>query len=218
MIKLYGFPVSNYFNMVKLALLEKRIEFEVITTTPSQDAAYKSKSPMGKVPCIETPRGFLSETAAILDYLEEMNPNPPLLPADAYARAKVRELMHGLELYVELPARRHYGHVFFGGPRSQAAVDEVRPVVENALAALRQLSGGQYLAGDQFTLADIVAYYSFGYAQMALKTVYDWDIVVAVPGLAEKLARIAARPMTAKVDADQQAAMAALTAQKKAGG
>lgn len=218
MIKLYGNAVSNYYNMVKLALIEKNIPFEEVAAGPSQEAGYKSKSPMGKVPCIETPRGFLSETAAILDYLEEMHPNPPLLPADAFARAKTRELMHGIELYIELQARRHFGHVFFGGPKSEAAVEEVRPIVENGLNALRLLSSGQFIAGDQFTLADVVAYYSFGYAQMALKAIYGWDIVAAVPGLADKLARIGARASTKKVDADQQAAMAAFMAQKQAGG
>ena len=54
MLKLYGFPVSNYFNMVKIALLEKQIEFEEVLVYPNQEHDYLSKSPMGKVPCIET--------------------------------------------------------------------------------------------------------------------------------------------------------------------
>ncbi|MGE3772283.1 MAG: glutathione S-transferase family protein [Gammaproteobacteria bacterium] len=218
MIKLHGFAVSNYYNMVKLALLEKQVPFEEVNATPSQEAAYKSKSPMGKIPCLETPQGFLSETSVILEYLEETHPTPALLPTDAYARAKARELARGIELYIELQARRHYGHVFFGGPKSQAAIEEVRPVVENGLTALRQLAHGQFLCGDRLTLADVVAYYTFPYAQMALKAVYGWDIVAGVPGLAERLARIGARATTQKVDADQKAAMAAFMAQKQAGG
>ncbi len=218
MIKLHGFAVSNYYNMVKLALLEKELAFEEVNAMPSQEAEYKAKSPMGKIPCLETAHGFLSETAVILDYLEDAHPTPALLPADAFARAKVRELAHDIELYIELPARRHYGHVFFGGPKSQAAIDEVRPVVENGLKALRQLSSGQFLCGDRLTLADLVAYYTFPYAGMALKSIYGWDIVAEVPGLGEKLARVGARATTKKVDADQQAAMAAFTAQKQAGG
>lgn len=218
MIKLHGFAVSNYYNMVKLALLEKQVPFEEVNATPSQEAAYKSKSPMGKIPCLETPQGFLSETSVILEYLEETHPTPALLPTDAYARAKARELARGIELYIELQARRHYGHVFFGGPKSQAAIEEVRPVVENGLTALRQLAHGQFLCGDRPTLADVVAYYTFPYAQMALKAVYGWDIVAGVPGLAERLARIGARATTQKVDADQKAAMAAFMAQKQAGG
>lgn len=218
MLKLHGFAVSNYYNMVKHALLEKQIPFEEVNAMPSQEDSYKAKSPMGKVPCLETPQGFLSETAAILEYLEEAHPNPPLLPADVYARAKVRELAHGIELYIELQARRHYGHVFFGGPKSQAAVDEVRPVVENGLKALRQLAHGEFLCGDRLTQADIVAYHTFPYAQMTLKAIYGWDLIADVAGLAERLARVGTRASTQKVDADQKAAMAAFMAQKQAGG
>ena len=218
MIKLYGFAVSNYYNMVKFALLEKGIAFEEVTATPSQEAAYTARSPMGKVPCIETSQGCLSETAAILEFLEDSHPEPRLLPTDAFERAKVRELMHGVELYIELQARRHFRHVFFGEARSQTAVDEVRPVVENGLRALRQLMGkGPWICGGQFTLADIFAYHTFGYAAMAMNAIYGWDIVAEVPGLKEILARIGERPAAKRVDADQQAALQAFMAQKAAG-
>src|SRR5262245_2654867 len=114
MIKLYGFALSNYFSMVKAVLLEKGIEFELVETRTSQESDYLAKSPMGKVPCIETEHGFLSETQVILEYLEELKPEPALLPRDPFQRAKVRELARGLELYIELPARTCYGPVFFG--------------------------------------------------------------------------------------------------------
>jgi len=79
---------------------------------PSQDAAYLAKSPMGKVPCLVTERGPITETHAILDYLEDLQPEPPLLPSDPFERAKVRELVQALELYVELVARKGIGSIF----------------------------------------------------------------------------------------------------------
>ena len=91
-LKLYGAPLSNYFNMVKTALLEKGVAFEEVMTAPSQEPDYLSKSPMGKIPTLETDEGYVSETLAILGYLEEVFPQPALLPTDAFARAKVREL------------------------------------------------------------------------------------------------------------------------------
>ena len=48
MLKLGGFAVSNYYNKVKVALLEKGIPFEEVFCTTSQDEAYLQRSPMGK--------------------------------------------------------------------------------------------------------------------------------------------------------------------------
>jgi glutathione S-transferase len=214
MIKLYGFAVSNYYNMVKFALLEKSIAFEEVSAMPSQEADYRSKSPMGKVPCIETGQGFLSETAAILDYLDAIAPNPPLLPKDPYAAAKVREIAHGLELYIELQSRRHYAEIFFGEPRNAAAVTEARPIIEKGLGALKQLGKFKpYLAGE-FSYADIVAAHTFIYAAPVCQAVYNWDIVAEVPGLKAAIDATNARPAGAKVMADQQAALQAFMASK----
>ena len=71
MLKLYGFPVSNYTNMVHLALLEKGVAFDYVMTIPEQSPDFLAKSPRGKVPVLETPQGFVNETSVILEYLEE---------------------------------------------------------------------------------------------------------------------------------------------------
>ncbi len=216
MIKLYGFAVSNYYNMVKLTLEEKGIAYQEVSAMPSQENDYKAKSPMGKVPCIETEQGFLSETAAILDYLEELKPTPRMYPADSFARAKVREMMRITELYIELAARRHFQHIFFGGPRNEVAFEEVKPVIQNGVSALSQLvSAKPYLCGTEMTYADVVAYHTFQYANMVTTKIYDWDIIAAVPGMKDALAAVAARPTSKKVDGDQQAALAAFMAQSK---
>src|SRR5690606_10371868 len=125
MLKLYGFPVSNYYNVVKAALLEKGMAFEEVQTQASGAPEYLAISPMGKVPCLETPQGAFSESQVMLDYLEEAQPEPRLYPADAFARAKVRELLRVLELYLELPARRLYPEAFFGGSVSEQTKAEV---------------------------------------------------------------------------------------------
>ncbi len=93
MLKLHGSSISNYTNMVKQCLIEKGIEFEQIDDRPSQEDDFLAISPMGKIPCLETPDGFLIETAAILDYLEGVYPQPPMLPADAFAKARAKGIM-----------------------------------------------------------------------------------------------------------------------------
>ncbi len=216
MIKLYGFAVSNYYNMVKFALLEKGIAFEEVAAMPSQENDYKAKSPMGKVPCIETDKGFLSETNVILEYLDASKPSPALLPADAFAAAKAREVAKVLELYIELPARRHYPELFFGAPRSQAAFDEAKAVMENGVNALKALCSFKPFLCGSFGLADIMAAHTFIYAAPVAQAIYGLDIVAAVPGLAAALEATNARAAGAKVMADQQAALKAFQEQAKA--
>jgi glutathione S-transferase len=211
MIKLHGVGLSNYYNMLKLALMEKGMAFEEVKAVPTQEDAFKSKSPMGKVPCIETADGFLSETNVTIEYFESVQPEPALLPSEPFARGKVLELMKVMELYVELPSRRHYGEIFFGGERNQAAFDEARPVLENGLKALKQLGAfTPYVTGSDFSAADVVAAYTFCYAAPIAKAIYDWDIMSEVPGLQGAIDATNARDAGAKVAAAHGAAVKAL--------
>ena len=66
-LRLLGYPVSNYVNIVRAALLEKELPFEFVATRSSQDAAFRELSPLGKIPVLDTGEGSLTETVAILD-------------------------------------------------------------------------------------------------------------------------------------------------------
>jgi glutathione S-transferase len=208
MIKLHGFCVSNYYNMVKFALLEKGLEFEEVHAMPNQESDFTSKSPMGKVPCLEVDGRGLSETSIIMDYLEETTDSQPLYPADAFERAKARELIRCCELYIELAARRHYGHLFFGEDINEAAVAEVKPIMEKGVRAINQLASfGPYFTGSEFTYVDIIAYHCFSYPANIAQAIYDWDIIADIPGLKESMAAIGARAHCQKVDADWHTAL-----------
>lgn len=78
MITLHGFAVSNYYNKVKLALLEKGIDFREEWVLPSQEESELRRSPLGKIPFIETEQGLVSESQAIVEYLEDAYPEQPL--------------------------------------------------------------------------------------------------------------------------------------------
>src|SRR6188474_9268 len=101
MLKLHGFPVSNYTNMVHLALLEKGIPFEYVLTYSDQTPEFLAKSARGKVPFLQTPAGCINEASVIMEYLEDLGQGKPLLPADPYLRAQVRSLLKEIELYIE---------------------------------------------------------------------------------------------------------------------
>lgn len=215
MIKLYGAALSNYFNIVKHSLLEKGIAFEEVMTPPSKDPETLAKSPMGKIPFIETEQGFLAESAAILDYLEERFPQPAMYPKDPFQRAKSRELMRMLELYIAGPSHRHAMEVFFGAPRSQVAYEEVKGQVELGMQALARLVHfGPFVQGASFGNADICLFHNIGSARAIMQAVYQWDIVSAVPGLDQCLATIGARPTTKTLVAAQNAAREAMRAQQ----
>jgi len=116
MITICGFPISNYYNKVRLAAAEMGIEYkDDASVFPSQDAALLARSPMGKIPFLETEHGLICESQVICEYLADRFPEKSLYPADAFARAKVRELIQVLELHLELVARRLLGAALFNG-------------------------------------------------------------------------------------------------------
>lgn len=214
MITLHGFPVSNYYNKVKLALLEKNVPFaeaaaHPMKLTPDDLAA----SPLGKIPYITTPHGSLCESQAIVDYLELAYPQPPLLPADPFAAAKARELSTYIDLHVELVARELYRQAFFGGSVSESAQARVRTQLEKNIAALKSLiKFAPYAAGDSFTQADCAAFASLPLVGMATKTIYGEDLLLS-GGVDYKsyINMIGERPSAKKVLADRKAASAPAT-------
>ena len=74
MIRLCGFAASNYYNKVKLALIEKGVPFEEQLVYPSQEEELLADSPMGKVPFLKLAQGTLAESQAISEYLEDRYP------------------------------------------------------------------------------------------------------------------------------------------------
>lgn len=181
MITLCGFAVSNYFNVVKQLLLEKQIPYtEERIMTRSKDDAVLSASPLGKVPFIRTPHGPLCETAVILDYLEAQFPAHPLMPGDAFAAAKVRELCTFINLHLELVARDLYPAVFFGSSVSDEQKEKTRKqLVRNIEAFKRLVKFAPYVGGESFTLADCVAFNNLPLIGMASKGAYGEDLLLA---------------------------------------
>lgn len=208
MIKLYGFPVSNYYNMVKLALLEKGLDFEEVITRPNQQDDFLQKSPMGKVPCLVVDEGPLTETSVILDFVEELSSDINFYPADPYQKAKVKELMKSTELYLELVARRLLGALFFDQTLSEELRTEIIGQLEKGANALNKLLKFEpYAAGAEFTYADIVLYYTVTLGNQATTKLLDINLEDKLPGLHDWLALMRENSFVNAVDADQNAAL-----------
>lgn len=214
---LHGYPVSNYFNAARAVLIEKGADFTVIPTRAAQDDAFLTASAMGKIPYLRTPHGCIAETVAILEYVEDSMPGMPLYPADAYERARARQIINIVQLYVEVPLRSLYAGVFMGGANTPDMIAAVRPVVDRAMRALSHLvTPAPFLLGGQLTHADLFAFYHFDLGERVMQFTYGASLLDAVEGLREWHETMAARPSTRAVLADFHPAFAAYLRDKGA--
>ena len=213
MLTLCGFSASNYYNKVKLALLEKGVPFqEQLAWVGQTDLA---ASPLGKVPYLLTPEGPLCESAVIADYIEAAYPTPALVPAQAFAAAKVRELITFMELHLELVARNLYPQAFFGGTVSEAAREKVGIQLEKNIAAFAKLASfAPYVAGDSFSMADCAAIVHLPLVSSATKAIYGRDYLAELP-IRDYLARMAERPHVQRINADRKASTAEMLARRR---
>lgn len=159
-MKLYHFPPSTNSLKVRIALLEKGLEFESVVIDLSKreqkDPEYLKIHPFGQVPALDDDGFVVYDSTIINEYLEDEYPHPPLLPADSESRAAVRLL----EDYRDNHVNPHFVTLIheYRKPEEERNVGLIRETQANigeAFAALEgQLQGREYLAGP-FSLADI---------------------------------------------------------------
>ncbi|MHC8323310.1 glutathione S-transferase family protein [Pseudomonas sp. GB2N2] len=213
MLKLYGFSVSNYYNMVKLALLEKGLPFEEVPFYAGTSPEALAISPRGKVPVLRVEQGFINETAVILEYIEQSQQGVPLLPIDPFERAQVLALAKEIELYIELPGRACYGEAFFGMPVPEAIKDKARAELQQGFAALgRHGKFAPYVAGDSLGLADLYFLYSVPLACAVGHKLFGLDLLAEMPAAKALLERLEQNPNVQRIAADKEAAMPAFMA------
>lgn len=215
MIKLFGTSVSNYFSTAKAAFLEKDVPFEEVSIFPSQEPEVLASAPVGKVPFLEVDGETLTETNVIFDYLEDIKPSPALYPSDPWKRAKVKELIRVVELYLDAPARNHVPNVYFGAPVDAALGERVLPEIDKGVRALKRFARFEpFIAGSEFTFADIAAYFQLRFTNLMTVTIYNRDLTAEVPGLADYLATAGERNSINTVDTIMQADFEKLTSAK----
>lgn len=183
MLTLYGFDVSNYHNMLKLAFALKGIEYKQVDTYPNQSEEYLAICPTGKVPALKTEQGVLIETNVILEYVDGLSEQNPLYPRNSFETARVKELVKMIELYLELPARRCHTEAFWGVPVHENTKKEVKRALFNGMQSLsRAASFEPYVAGESFTAADIFFLYSVDLASSVARKLFDVDLYEHAPG------------------------------------
>jgi glutathione S-transferase len=160
-MKLYWHPFSLFPRRVRVALREKGIAHEeIIVDLPGgalREPEFRRLNPFGQVPVLEDDGVVIYESLAILEYLEERHPSPALLPGDVAARAEVRQLMQAAGDYLAPPFKRWLTRLFLPEASwNRADQDAAAAEIGGHLDVLEQmLTGGEYLTGDRFTLADV---------------------------------------------------------------
>jgi len=209
MLVLHGCSSSNYYNVVKLALLEKQLQFVESVVYPGAGERYRDDyldhSPLGKLPCLQTDEGYLSESRCIVEYLERAHPERPLYPAEAFGVGKLLELTQSIDLYLELPARRVLPYLFAGKQVPDRLANDVKATLAQGTRALAHHARFEafVLGGDQLTAADIAVAIHAPAVRYITTKVLSYDPLAELPGLVEYLARMEQRPTIQRVRKDQ---------------
>ncbi|MGN6850134.1 MAG: glutathione S-transferase family protein [Sphingomicrobium sp.] len=164
-IAVYGIPGSPFLRSVEVTLHEKGLEYQLQAIAPGEhkQPAYLARHPFGRIPAFEHDGFAIYETQAILRYLDEVFPTPPLTPDNPQARARMNQLIGIIEWYyfpkagAPIGFNRIIGPRLLGLPGDEQVIAEAMPMARTCFAEFDRLLGDKpYLTGDTISLADIM--------------------------------------------------------------
>lgn len=151
---------SPYFFSAYVALKEKGLPFEVRTLDldkgEQQQAVYATQSRTARIPSLAHGDFVLSESSAIVEYLEDTAPEVPVLPSGAQDKARARQIMSWVRSDATLAIRiarstdYMFGFVIPAPPLS----DEARAACDRLFTVSRAMLDGKPSLFDRFTIAD----------------------------------------------------------------
>ena len=184
-MKLFDLPPSPNARRVRIFIAEKGLEIPIVPvnmmTGENQSEDYLAKNSLGKMPLLELDDGTcIAESAAICRYLEEMNPNPPLMGRNPLERALVEMWHRRMELEFLIPMITIFLHT---GEMWKDRVTQIPQVAETGILNVkermewldRELDGKEFITGEDYTVADIAAQCAFvmGKAALGLRIAED---------------------------------------------
>ncbi|UCV08158.1 maleylacetoacetate isomerase [Dechloromonas denitrificans] len=167
MLKLYSYFRSSAAYRVRIALNLKGLPYETVPVHLLRDGGqqnqpgYRALSPLGTVPTLDAGAGAMTQSLAIIEYLDETHPLPPLMPASAEGRARVRGLAQTIACDIHpvnnLRVLNYLGHEFGASKEQKDAW--YRHWVTEGLLAIEQMLVAQpgtatFCHGQAPTLAD----------------------------------------------------------------
>ena len=164
-INVYGIPGSPFLRSVEITLNEKGLDYQLHALKPGEhkQPEYLARHPFGRVPAFEHDGFALYETQAIIRYLDDRFPHPPLTPGDAQQRARMNQVIGIIEWYffpkaaAPIAFNRIIGPRLLGMPGDETAIAEAMPMARTCFAELDRLLGDKpYFTGNSVSLADIM--------------------------------------------------------------
>ncbi len=199
-MKLYDLPPSPNARRVRIFIAEKGLEIPMVPvnmmTGENQSEGYLAKNSLGKMPLLELDDGTcIAESVAICRYLEEMNPNPPLMGRNPVEKALVEMWHRRMELEFLIPMVTIFLHT---GEMWKDRVTQIPQVAETRTLYVKErmewlnseLDGKEYITGEDYTVADIAAQCAFIMGKAALGMRIPEDLV----NLSDWFTRVSSRP------------------------
>jgi glutathione S-transferase len=164
-ITVHGIPGSPFLRTVEIVLQEKDAPYRLRAMSPAdmKTPEHLALHPFGRIPMFEEDDFTLYETQAIVRYVDDIFPHPPLTPTDPRQRARMNQAIGIIEWYFFPKAAAPIGFQRIIGPRllglqsDEAVIAEAMPMARSCMAEFERLLGDKpYLTGDQVTIADIM--------------------------------------------------------------
>jgi glutathione S-transferase len=175
-MKLYDFTHAPNPRKVRVYLAEKGLVLPLVpvdlTTGANRTPEFLAKNPMGSVPVLELDDGsYLTESLAIVQYLEELHPDPPMIGTTPLERARVRELERMIEMSLLSRIARVFLHTSPMFPRAgqiSEIAGQARRQLPGALRIVDAAVGTRaFAAGERPTIADCTLLAAWEYARLA---------------------------------------------------
>ena len=196
---IYGIPGSPFVRAVQIAMQEKGAPWRMAALQPGETKgeAHLKRHPWGRMPAVEHDGFGLYETQAIVRYIDQVFPGAPLQPAQAKAAARMNQVIGINDWYLFPKAvavigfQRIVGPALMGLTTDEAVVAAAVPEAERCVRALDGiLAGNAFLAGDSFSLADVMV----GPQMDFLQATPEGEALLAGTALSAWLERMRARP------------------------
>jgi len=174
-VRLFYFPIAPNPTKVRIYLREKGLVLDEVLVNlgarEQKSPEYLARNPLGAVPALELDDGTtLTESLAIIEYLEELNPSPSMWGSTPLERARARELERICEAGVLQPIARiiHATRSPLGLPPRPQVADASREVLDKVLPVLdARIGAGPFVVGPRVTVADCTLSAAYGFAEFA---------------------------------------------------